>query len=205
MPGQGQGLGDRPSVVRVHGNAPSRGSPGRSDPRNGTQFQTERKPLRNAFPYTRGLTSGRLVERKQQQARQRIVRAAAELFAAHGFDGVSVSDIAERAEVGRTTFFRHFGDKQEVVFAHERELLGSLDADAVRATPGGTRTAAMPCWPFSRSWCGWAPSSRPIRTSTAVTPALVAGSPELQARSRGQGTAHRPAADRPARREGLGE
>lgn len=67
-----------------------------------------------------------LVERKQKAARQRIVVAAAKLFAERGFDGVSVSDIAELAEVGRTTFFRHFGDKQEVVFAREQDLLDAL-------------------------------------------------------------------------------
>jgi hypothetical protein len=42
---------------------------------------------------------------------------------AHGFDKVSVSDIAERAEVGGTTFFRYFGDKQEVVFAKQQVSL----------------------------------------------------------------------------------
>ena len=69
-----------------------------------------------------------LVERKQRQARQRIIEAARELFLERGFDGVSVGDIAERAEVGRTTFFRHFGDKQEVVFAKEQELLDTITA-----------------------------------------------------------------------------
>ena len=69
-----------------------------------------------------------LVERKRRQARQRIIQAAEELFRARGFDNVSVGDIAERAEVGRTTFFRHFGDKQEVVFAKEQELLEMIAA-----------------------------------------------------------------------------
>ncbi|MQY18793.1 TetR/AcrR family transcriptional regulator [Nocardia macrotermitis] len=75
------------------------------------------------------MTSPRpLVERKQRQARARIIEAAQELFRDRGFDGVSVGDIAERAEVGRTTFFRHFGDKQEVVFAKEQELLETITA-----------------------------------------------------------------------------
>jgi AcrR family transcriptional regulator len=69
-----------------------------------------------------------LVERKRRQARQRIIQAAQELFLERGFDGVSVGDIAERAEVGRTTFFRYFGDKQEVVFAKEQELLDTIAA-----------------------------------------------------------------------------
>jgi AcrR family transcriptional regulator len=71
-----------------------------------------------------------LVERKRRQARQRIIQAARELFLERGFDDVSVGDIAERAEVGRTTFFRYFGDKQEVVFALEQELLETITAAA---------------------------------------------------------------------------
>ena len=86
-----------------------------------------------------------LTERKRRRARQRIVEASAELFAARGFDGVSVSDIAQRAEVGRTTFFRHFGDKQEVVFAKEQELLDLVSAEHLQRSPasGGTATEAL--------------------------------------------------------------
>jgi len=82
-----------------------------------------------------------LVERKRRQARQRIIQAAEELFLARGFDDVSVGDIAERAEVGRTTFFRHFGDKQEVVFAKEQELLETIAA-AGQADGTAARSAA---------------------------------------------------------------
>ncbi|PZE37870.1 MULTISPECIES: TetR/AcrR family transcriptional regulator [unclassified Curtobacterium] len=67
-----------------------------------------------------------LVERKQRAARSRIIDAADELFAERGFDAVSVTDIAERAEVGRTTFFRHFGDKTEVVFAKEQAMFDAI-------------------------------------------------------------------------------
>ncbi|WP_432825225.1 TetR/AcrR family transcriptional regulator [Dactylosporangium sp. CA-092794] len=68
-----------------------------------------------------------LRERKQQRAREEIVAAAYDLFAERGYAEVTVADIAERAEVGRTTFFRYFGDKQEVVFAGEREWLDGLE------------------------------------------------------------------------------
>ncbi len=76
-----------------------------------------------------------LRERKQQKAREQIVEAAFALFAERGFTDVTVTDIAERAEVGRTTFFRYFGDKQEVVFADEQHLLDRL-AERQRAQPG---------------------------------------------------------------------
>jgi AcrR family transcriptional regulator len=69
-----------------------------------------------------------LRERKQQRAREQIVDAAYALFAERGFAQVTVTDIAERAEVGRTTFFRYFGDKQEVVFHEEQDLLDAFAA-----------------------------------------------------------------------------
>lgn len=71
-----------------------------------------------------------LRERKQQRVRRAIVDAALALFAERGFDQVTVSDIAKRAEVGRSTFFRYFGDKQEVLFAgdHRAELAEQLAA-----------------------------------------------------------------------------
>lgn len=80
-----------------------------------------------------------LIERKQQRARQRIVDAANELFALRGFDDVSVSDIAARAEVGRTTFFRYFGDKTEVVFAREQAMLDVIARAGEDATAGAAR------------------------------------------------------------------
>lgn len=69
-----------------------------------------------------------LRERKQLQARERIVQAANELFQERGFEAVSVTDIADRAEVGRTSFFRYFGSKQEVVFADEQALVAAAGA-----------------------------------------------------------------------------
>lgn len=67
-----------------------------------------------------------LTERKRLQVRARIVAAADALFAEQGFDAVSVTQIADRADVGRTTLFRHFGDKQEVVFAQEQQLMVTI-------------------------------------------------------------------------------
>jgi len=79
-----------------------------------------------------------LIERKQAAARMRIIDAADALFDERGFDGVSVTDIAERAEVGRTTFFRHFRDKTEVVFAKEQSMSSAI-ADAASESWGPDR------------------------------------------------------------------
>lgn len=79
-------------------------------------------------------------ESKQRRARDAIIDAAHALFAERGFDDVSVTDIAERAGVGRTTFFRYFGDKQEVVFAEDEDL--ALDIPLTPATPIGPSLSA---------------------------------------------------------------
>jgi AcrR family transcriptional regulator len=81
-----------------------------------------------------------LVERKRRLVRERIVEAADELFSSQGFDNVSVSDIAARADVGRTTFFRYFGDKTEVVFAKEQAMLEAIALTASGETIGAART-----------------------------------------------------------------
>lgn len=83
-----------------------------------------------------------LTERKRLQARGRIVKAADDLFAERGFNGVSVAEIADRADVGRTTFFRHFGDKQEVVFAQEQDLVATITAEQEASSTPAPSTAA---------------------------------------------------------------
>lgn len=72
--------------------------------------------------------------RWQPDARVRLVESALELFEAQGYDGTSVIEIAERAGLTKTTFFRHFPDKREVLFAGQ-ELHCQLLAEAIRDAP----------------------------------------------------------------------
>ena len=59
-------------------------------------------------------------------ARTAVVAAALELFARQGFDATSVEQIAQAAGVSRSTFFRQFGGKEDVVFADHEILLDEL-------------------------------------------------------------------------------
>jgi AcrR family transcriptional regulator len=59
---------------------------------------------------------------------QRLRDAAFELFQAQGFDATTVEDIAQRAAVGRTTFFRHFRAKEDVVFPDHAALAAAVAA-----------------------------------------------------------------------------
>lgn len=56
------------------------------------------------------------VSRWQPDARQRLERAAIELFAQQGFAETTVPQITARAGLTTRTFFRHFADKREVLF-----------------------------------------------------------------------------------------
>lgn len=59
-------------------------------------------------------------------SRDTVVAAALELFQAQGFDQTSVEQIAKAAGVSRSTFFRQFGGKEDVVFADHELLLDRL-------------------------------------------------------------------------------
>ncbi|GAA2203997.1 TetR/AcrR family transcriptional regulator [Nonomuraea monospora] len=72
--------------------------------------------------------------RWEPNARERLVAAAVDLFAEQGYDSTTVSGIAERAGLTKTTFFRHFRDKREVLFAGQ-ELHSRILADAIAAAP----------------------------------------------------------------------
>jgi AcrR family transcriptional regulator len=50
-------------------------------------------------------------------AGSRLQQAAMALFFDRGYDAVTVADIADSAGLTKRTFFRHFADKREVVFA----------------------------------------------------------------------------------------
>jgi len=60
------------------------------------------------------------------ELRTGVVAAALELFDTQGFDQTSVEQIAKAAGVSRSTFFRQFGGKEDVVFADHEALLERL-------------------------------------------------------------------------------
>jgi len=71
--------------------------------------------------------------RWQPDARGRLAQAAFALYSERGFEQTTVAEIAERAGLTERTFFRHFDDKREVLFAGAdalKELLVSTVANA---------------------------------------------------------------------------
>ncbi|HET9773059.1 MAG TPA: TetR family transcriptional regulator [Acidimicrobiia bacterium] len=67
------------------------------------------------------------------RTRAAIVEAALELFSEQGFTETTVDAIAERADVGRRTFFRYFPAKESVLFHDiEAQIQATLAALAAR-------------------------------------------------------------------------
>jgi AcrR family transcriptional regulator len=102
------------------------------------------------------------MSRWEPDARGRIALAAMELYSERGFDQTTVAEIAERAGLTERTFFRHFADKREVLFAGQesfRDLFvpavaqAPADATPLQAVAAGLYAAAEdfePRLPWSR-------------------------------------------------------
>lgn len=54
-------------------------------------------------------------ERRKEQKKDNIRRAALELFQGYGFRKVSINDIAQKAGVSQVTIYNHFGSKDELI------------------------------------------------------------------------------------------
>jgi AcrR family transcriptional regulator len=64
--------------------------------------------------------------RWEPDAQRRLQRAALELFAERGYADVTVAEIADRAGLTKRSFFNHFTDKREVLFAGAADFEDSV-------------------------------------------------------------------------------
>ncbi|MBK3635721.1 TetR family transcriptional regulator [Streptomyces sp. MBT97] len=60
--------------------------------------------------------------RWEPNARDRLARAALELFGERGYEQTTVAEIARRAGLTERTYFRHYADKREVLFGGSQVL-----------------------------------------------------------------------------------
>ena len=74
-------------------------------------------------------------------ARDRLAQAAFDLFNERGYEQTTIDDIAERAGLGRATFFRHYRSKDDVIFPDHDRLLERV-RDRLRSTGHATTLAA---------------------------------------------------------------
>ena len=75
-------------------------------------------------------------------ARERLADAAFALFDECGYEQTTVDDITERAGLGRTTFFRYYRSKDDVIFPDHDHLLQRI-GERLRTSSHGTALAAV--------------------------------------------------------------
>jgi len=104
--------------------------------------------------------------------------AALELFAERGYENTTVIEIAERAGLTKSTFFRHFEDKREVLFGGDAMhglLVEGIDGAPEDATPLETVAEAL-------DTVGRKAFTPARRAFSARRRAVIAANPELQER-----------------------
>ncbi|MCX0245848.1 TetR/AcrR family transcriptional regulator [Streptomyces drozdowiczii] len=73
--------------------------------------------------------------RWEPNARGRLEQAAMELYGERGYEQTTVTEIAKRAGLTERTFFRHYADKREVLFAGSAVLRERLVSGLAEAPP----------------------------------------------------------------------
>jgi AcrR family transcriptional regulator len=112
-------------------------------------------------------------ERKKAATRASIVEAAHELFLEHGFDAVSVREIADRADVSPTTVFAHFPQKEALAFGDEDERHERLVAAIGGRPPGTSISAALKAHYRAEITAFESEPQRQLLALMEQTPALV--------------------------------
>jgi len=117
--------------------------------------------------------------RWEPDARERLVLAALDLFAEQGYDNTTVTQIAERAGLTKTTFFRHFPDKREVLSAGQ-EVHARLLADGVAAAPDSATPLEAVAAALDALTASFTAEQRDFGPRLLE---VIAGHPELQERA----------------------
>ena len=116
--------------------------------------------------------------RWEPNASERLAVAALDLFAERGYENTTVIDIAQRAGLTKSTFFRHFQDKREVLFGD-----GTMNGLLAEATAAAPATAApLDVVAHVLDALGRRAFTPARRALVARRRAVIAANPELQER-----------------------
>jgi TetR/AcrR family transcriptional regulator, regulator of mycofactocin system len=105
--------------------------------------------------------------RKKARTRLAIQDAALDLFADQGFEATTVEQIAERADVSPSTFFRYFGTKADIILSDHDRQLGQLCRE-IRSQPRQIGELEAMRRALQAAWVPYIDPVRTIRTERAV-------------------------------------
>jgi AcrR family transcriptional regulator len=83
-------------------------------------------------------TSEPPTDRRVRRTRELLRRALLELILEKGYDRITVRDILDRADVGRSTFYAHYRDKDELLLAGFEDVHTAIQAERDAAEAGRT-------------------------------------------------------------------
>jgi AcrR family transcriptional regulator len=87
-----------------------------------------------------------LRERKKQRTREQIVERAMALFDEHGFEHVTIADIAAAADIAPRTFFSYFPAKEDVVWHDFDSIFAGLHEALAQRPAGESAIDTMRDW-----------------------------------------------------------
>lgn len=82
------------------------------------------------------------VDRRVRRTRELLRSALISMILEKGYDRVTVQDIIDRADVGRSTFYAHFRDKEDLLTFGLEELRGAFQPDQHHPSGSHANTAA---------------------------------------------------------------
>ncbi len=94
-------------------------------------------------------------DRRVQRTRKQLQDALMDLILEKGYEAVTVQDIIDKANVGRSTFYAHFLDKQQLLMSGFEQLHTSLALQRAAVTQSGEegRTLGFSLAVFEHAQC----------------------------------------------------
>ena len=104
----------------------------------------------------------KIVDRRIQRTRRLLQDALLALILEKGFDAVTVQDVIDRANVGRSTFYAHFQDKKDLLLSGFEHLRTQFEEHLMRQSVNHESP-----WALSLSMFQHAQSQRPLYKALA--------------------------------------
>jgi AcrR family transcriptional regulator len=65
-------------------------------------------------------------DRRVRRTREMLQKALMELIGEHRYDAITIQDIVDRADIGRTTFYLHYNNKDELFMSCHEAIIGGF-------------------------------------------------------------------------------
>ena len=75
------------------------------------------------------------MDRRIQRTRELLQKALIELIDERGYDAITIQDIVDRANIGRTTFYKHYNSKDDLFMSCHEAIVSSFQFERLYTHP----------------------------------------------------------------------